>query len=156
MEFIRLGGIMSRRYPRLQTEIIGKSLTQQEYKEECDVNNVIRRYQLTGDVNLFNRTEGQYIDVSDVKDFQESMNIVRQAQQTFEALPAKVRAELANNPENLLKLVEQVEQGDEIASKIAIKLGLATKKELSDGKTSSMVNDDSSVNSQGDSAAVSN
>lgn len=123
---------IKRKFPRLQTVIEGKSMTQQEFKEECDVNNILKRYKQTGNLELLNRTNGKFLDVSDSGTYQEAMNIVVQAQQTFDQLPSDLRKKLANDPTRLLEIVEQAELGNEDATKflIANKLGTERIKEV--------------------------
>ena len=70
----------------------------QSFKEECDINTIIKRfglgYELPHDVRI--PTSGDYTDITD---FHSAMTAVRQAQESFNALPAEVRSFFGNNPE---------------------------------------------------------
>lgn len=91
---------------------------QQEFKEECDINEIVRRFGLTGELpaNVRVPVSG---DFTGITDFQSAMNAVRQAQESFMELPAEVRARFANDPQRLMEFVSDDKNRDE-----AHKLGL--------------------------------
>lgn len=89
-----------------------------EFKKSCDVNEILKRYSQTGRINAMVK-QPAFIDVSDVTEYQESLNIVIKAQQTFAELPAKVRDRFGNNPENFMEFVHEEGNEDEM-----IRLGL--------------------------------
>lgn len=92
--------------------------TQQSFKEECDINEIVRRFGLTGEVpeNLHMPQSG---DFTGVTDFQQAMNIVRQAEEEFLRVPAGIRARFNNDPGAMMAFLEDVNNRDE-----AVKLGL--------------------------------
>lgn len=96
------------------------SLTQQQFKDECDINNILQSYAETGTINHINRRPEMYGDFSQLTDLHESMETVRFANESFNALPAKVRARFDNDPR---KLVEFCASGSNLEE--AIELGLA-------------------------------
>lgn len=75
------------------------------FMEECDINHIIAQYTKTGQLPGLVKDNPQYGDFASVPDFQAAMDIVVQAQETFDALPAQVRAECGNNPEVFLDRV---------------------------------------------------
>lgn len=80
------------------------SLAKQSFREEADINEIVRRFGLTGklpDVVY----QPQYGDYEGVFDFQTAMNAVRTAQEGFDALPAHIRARFHNDPQELLEFV---------------------------------------------------
>lgn len=99
------------------------SMTKQSFKEECDINNIVKRFEATGILEHLNmRTrEGMYVDLPDPLDFQESLEIVRQAESAFMSLPADLRARFGNDPEQFLAFTNDPANQEEM-----IKLGLAT------------------------------
>lgn len=97
------------------------SMTQQQFKEESDINTIVKRFMLTGEVPE-NYRAPQYGDYTDVPDFQTAMNIVRDAASNFLELPAELRARFVNDPQALLEFV-----GDENNRAEAIELGLLPK-----------------------------
>jgi len=99
------------------------SMTKQAFVAECDINNIIREFGVTGVARHINenRDKGLYADLPEPLDFQQSLNIVLQAQSSFDSLPAQVRARFGNNPEQFLGFLSDPANQEE-----AIKLGLAT------------------------------
>jgi phage internal scaffolding protein len=95
------------------------SLTQQQFKEEADINTIVDRFLKSG-VLPSAATMPQYIDYEGVFDFQSAMNVVRQADENFMRLDAKVRARFNNSPQQFLEFFANPENVDE-----AIRLGLA-------------------------------
>lgn len=96
-------------------------LTQQHQKEQVDINNVIRRYKKGEVITRVSNFEAKFGDVTGI-DFQESMNLIINAQRSFDELPSRVRKRFNNSPEMLLEFMEDPGNRDE-----AIELGLINK-----------------------------
>lgn len=77
----------------------GRGRTKQEFKEECDLNVLMKRYERTGVLPTARIGNPMYVDAADLPSYQESLKIVRDAHESFEALPSRVRAQFENNPE---------------------------------------------------------
>ena len=97
------------------------SLTQQQFKDECDINNIIKTYSQTG-VLPVSKKVGAFLDVSNVTDYQTSLQTVYEAQRAFDALPSKIRTRFENDPNLLLAFIEDDKNYDE-----ALSLGLLEK-----------------------------
>ena len=93
------------------------SLTQQSFADECDINTIVERFGLTG--QLPEPLSPQYGDFSAVGDFQSAMNAIADAQSGFMSLPGHLRARFANDPGNLISFLEDPANLDE-----AVRLGL--------------------------------
>ena len=78
------------------------SLTQQSFAEEADINTIVDRFMKSG-VLPNPAVMPQYIDYEGVFDFQSAMNVVRQADENFMRLPARVRARFNNSPQAFLE-----------------------------------------------------
>lgn len=95
------------------------SLTQQQFKEESDINTIVDRFMKTGHlpdpVSM-----PQYVDYEGIFDFQSAMNVVRQADENFMRMDAKVRARFHNSPQEFLEFFADPANTDE-----AVRLGLA-------------------------------
>jgi len=95
------------------------SLTQQQFKEEADINTIVDRFMKSGvlptPVNM-----PQYVDYEGVFDFQSAMNAVRAADENFMRMDAKIRARFNNSPQEFLEFFADANNKDE-----AIRLGLA-------------------------------
>ena len=74
-----------------------KTLAQQQFLEDSDINTIVRRFKLTGQLPD-NVRAPQYADFEGVFDYQTAMNAIRQAQESFNAMPADVRSRFANEP----------------------------------------------------------
>ena len=95
------------------------SLTQQQFKEESDINTIVDRFMKSGVLpNPINMP--QYMDSEGIFDFQTAMNYVRQADENFMRMDAKVRARFNNSPQEFLMFFADPANTDE-----AIRLGLA-------------------------------
>ena len=96
-----------------------KTLAQQQFLEDSDINTIVRRFKLTGQLPD-NVRAPQYADFEGVFDYQTAMNAIRQAQESFNAMPADVRSRFANDPQRFVAFCSDPANLDE-----ARKLGLA-------------------------------
>lgn len=76
--------------------------TQQNFKEECDINTIVRRFGLTGELPD-NIRPPQYVDYEGIFDFQGAMNAVLRAEEAFMQVPAEIRARFNNDPQKYLE-----------------------------------------------------
>lgn len=102
----------------------GPSLTQQEYKRDCDINYIIMKYNQTGILGDPYMPDKMpfYGDFSSIPSFEESQNIVNMAKEEFMNLPSDVRLKFDNNPVKFLDFVSNPANIDE-----CVKLGLMSK-----------------------------
>lgn len=98
-----------------------KDPTQQDMKESCDINNIVKKFMRTGELPQ-GRGVPQYGDFASVHDFESSMNIVVNARRQFDAMPSDIRARFNNDPSMLLKFVSDASNVDE-----AVRLGILKK-----------------------------
>lgn len=96
-----------------------ESLAQQHQKEEADINTIVRRFGLTGQLPENVRIP-QYGDFTGITDYQTALNAVKQAQDSFMELPWELRKRFNNDPEQFVDFCLDPENADE-----AVKLGLA-------------------------------
>jgi phage internal scaffolding protein len=73
------------------------SLAQQQFREECDINRILERFNVTGQLPVV-PLPPEFGDFSGVFDYQTALNSVLDAQEAFDALPARVRERFANDP----------------------------------------------------------
>ena len=99
------------------------TLTQQHPKDECDINNILRQFNITGQLPE-NPLQPRYGDFTGVVDYHSALNAVIAAESEFDGLPAQIRARFENDPANLIAFLDNSENLDE-----AIKLGLVAKPE---------------------------
>lgn len=110
-----------RKVPRVTFETTGPSRAKQSFKDECDINGIMRRFEKTGLLEHANEYAGSYGDFTDVpQDYQAAINQVMAAEQMFMTVPAKIRARFANDPGQFLAFVGDPANGDEL-----VRMGLA-------------------------------
>jgi len=94
----------------------GDSLTHQSFKDECDINRIMLKWQKTGMVEHANHFQGSYGDFTNVPtDYQEAMNQVINTQEMFSSLPSSIRKRFGNDPAAFLDFVEDPDNRDEMA-----------------------------------------
>lgn len=72
------------------------SMVQQQFRDEVDVNTIVRRFQITG-AALTSVGPGVYGDFTGVTDYESAEERVRAAQRDFMRLPAAVRERFQNS-----------------------------------------------------------
>lgn len=92
----------------------GPSMTRQEFAEECDVNVLMERYEKVGGMFPANPAEPRYLDLTEVPDFQASMQMLIDAENAFMSLPAKVRREFDNDPAKFVEFAQDPENIDQL------------------------------------------
>jgi len=94
------------------------TLTQQHFKDECDINNILRQFNITG-ILPEAPLSPRYGDFTGISDYHTALNQVIAAEDEFMRLPADLRARFENDPAQLIEFLENSDNKDE-----AIKLGL--------------------------------
>lgn len=94
------------------------SLAQQHFKDETDINNILRQFNITG-LLPESPLSPRYGDFTGISDYQSALNAVIAAESEFEGLPAQIRARFNNNPEELINFLENASNKEE-----ALALGL--------------------------------
>lgn len=95
----------ARKRVRVYSPTGGESMTEQHHTESCDINNILKGYEKTGIIRHV-REGGQYVDLPDAMDYQDALNLMHSANESFAGLPAKTRREFDNDPEKFLAFVE--------------------------------------------------
>lgn len=80
------------------------SMTKQEFKAECDINNVVRQFKPHHMQQLLaaNLASGAYADLPDDYDYQAALDLVRDAERQFMTVPSKVRDRFGHDPAQFL------------------------------------------------------
>lgn len=91
------------------------SMTKQEFVAECDINNILREYSLTGQINHISAraAQGAFLDLPNPMDFQESLAVLDRAESAFAQLPSPVRERFANDPHEFLAFMSDPKNQDE-------------------------------------------
>lgn len=78
--------------------------TKQSFKDECDINNIMKRFARTGVLDFAARQEPRYGDCTGLE-FTESMQRVAAANTMFHELPSHIRDRFKNSPAAFLDFV---------------------------------------------------
>lgn len=82
-----------------------ESMTQQHFAEEVDINTIVKRFGLTGELPENPRLPRSG-DFTQVTDYKTALDAVREADAGFMELPAHIRAEFDHDPQKLLEFLE--------------------------------------------------
>lgn len=104
---------------RVTKQFAKKSRAKQSFKDECNINTIMLKYEKTGILEYVRQNQGSYADFSNVTDYQTALNTIMEAEASFSSLPAKVRAGFGNDPGAFLAWMEDPANKDQ-----AIELGL--------------------------------
>jgi len=99
-------------------------LTDQSYKNACDINVIMANYAKTGLLPQMQNREPQYIDNTQIPNLMEAFEITQKATDLFYSLPADVRRLMDNDPAQLENFVNNPENAD-----ILLKNGVLVKRE---------------------------
>ncbi len=82
-----------------------KSLTKQSFKDECDINKILKKFEKTGAITHYTKNAPQYGDTTSPM-LHDAMNIIANAESMFEELPAQLRKKFNNDPGTFLDFVQ--------------------------------------------------
>lgn len=99
------------------------SKTDQSQAAETDVNNIVEKYNRTGQITHLAKHQGQFLDVSNIENLYEATLHVKAAESAFAELPAHLREKFNNEPINMIEFLQDSKNDDE-----AIELGLKVRK----------------------------
>lgn len=97
------------------------SLAQQHYKEECDINTILQKFNISG-LLPESPLSPRYGDFTGIGDYHSALNRVIAAQDEFDGLPATIRSRFDNDPAKLIEFLEDEKNRPEAES-----LGLVEK-----------------------------
>ncbi len=113
---------MSKKYQRIRVQIdcsMG-GRTKSDMKDECDINQIMRKFEKNQLLTHVNQHQGDYGDFSTYADYHSSIDAVLDAKAAFASVPAKIRAKFNNDPADFLHFVHNPENHDEM-----VEMGLA-------------------------------
>ena len=115
--------IIGHNQPRIRVQITfpKKGRTKQSFKDECDINQILAKYQKTNAMEHVNQYQGQYAFATGIN-FTEAMQLITTAQDMFDGLPSSIRTRFANDPAQFLDFVQSNDNDEEMQ-----KLGLIPK-----------------------------
>ena len=96
------------------------SLTKQSFSEQADINSIVAKFERTGMIEN-KLTTPYYGDVSEIKNYHEALNTVREAQELFMTMDASVRNTFENDPQKLIDFLDDENNYDK-----AVELGIVS------------------------------
>lgn len=87
------------------TENKEPTMTQQQFKDDCDINTIMERYGVTGELPI-NVRQPLSEDFVEAFDFQSAQNALIEAKASFMEMPAKIRARFENDPAKFIAFFE--------------------------------------------------
>lgn len=96
------------------------SLTQQEFKESCDINNILAKFSVQAQAlgvepsQLMPQDQGTYGDFSNLDDFQTAQNKIAFLNDQFSNLPSDVRRKFGDNLNNFIGAISDPNRIDEL------------------------------------------
>lgn len=100
----------------------GPSKTQKHQLEEADINTIVKRFNLTGQLPT-NVKMPQYGDFTGISDYRTALHVVMEAKESFMQMPSNVRKRFNNDPQLFVEFCSDPQNLEE-----AKKLGLVEKK----------------------------
>lgn len=94
--------------------------TKQSFKDQCDINCILRNYDKTGLITHVNDATARYGDFTEVNEYQDSLNLVIEADRAFSELPSHVRKRFGNDPGAFFEFATDPDNFDQM-----VELGLA-------------------------------
>jgi len=91
------------------------SLAQQHMLEQTDINHIVKQFGITGKLPTGIRTP-TYGDFTGVYDYHSAVNAIAQAGESFDSMPAHVRARFHNDPQEFLEFCSQEGNAAELKS----------------------------------------
>lgn len=108
---------------RVTFETEGESLTEQQFAEESQILNKIRKYDSQGFFDSINRNPAQYNDFTQVRDLADAIDQIEQARDAFQTIPSDVRKRFNNSASEFFEFASNESNYNEL-----VKLGLATQR----------------------------
>jgi len=102
--------------PRVVFNCTGVPRTKQAMKAECDINNIMRKFEKSGIVDHLSKYDGRYGQFIGAPEYHEAMNQVAEAAEMFMEIPAKIRKRFNNDPAEFLEFVQNEDNRDELVS----------------------------------------
>lgn len=87
---------------RVQTEVTGPSKTQQHFRDQVNVNQIMKKYRQTGVITHLNAKPGFYADLANLPSYEEALQTVIHGNQAFSTLPSEIRSRFANDPQKFI------------------------------------------------------
>jgi len=99
---------------RVRKSFPDETMAKQSFKDECDINGIMARFEKHGIIEHVNKFQGDYGDFTEVQDYHTSMGQIIAAQEAFDSLPAKIRSRFGNQPAAFIEFVDDEDNEEEM------------------------------------------
>lgn len=96
-----------------------ESKTQQQFRDECDINRIVLRASQGADISHVNSRVARYGDFTNIPDYRAAFDVVHRAESLFMSMDWRVRERFNNDPQRMVQFLMDPKNRDE-----AVKLGL--------------------------------
>jgi phage internal scaffolding protein len=96
-------------------ETTGESMTQEHFREETEILNIIRRHDRNGVIDHINRGTAIYGDFSEITDYRDMIHKLREADSAFAQVPSDIRKRFENDPAKFFHFVTDEKNHEELA-----------------------------------------
>ena len=107
---------------KVLARIGGPSLTKQSFKDEADINKIMRKYSMNDIEAAREAVETHLVDLSEMPDFHQAMTTVAEANELFMKIPSNIRDVFNHDPGRFMEFVTDPENREQM-----VELGLAKK-----------------------------
>lgn len=122
METLKIKSRYNHSEPRAHSfATTGESMTQQQFKDECNINNILAKYKKTGLLTHTAKHEGHFGDFTSIEDYQTSLHKIMEAENSFNMLPSEIRNRFQNDPGQLIGYLSD-EKNNEEAYTLGLKI----------------------------------
>lgn len=111
------------RTPAVRLECKDPSLAQQHFKDEVDINVLLEKFKVTGQMPSGLRLP-TYGDFTGINDYQTALNALNLARDEFMRVPATIRARFGNSPQAFMEFCSDPANAEELQ-----RLGLSDKQQ---------------------------
>lgn len=87
----------------------GESRVQQHFAEDADINVIMRRFKVTGQMP-FGSAQGVYGDFTEITDYESAVEKIRGAHERFMKLPPEVREKFKNDPGVMIRKAQELSE----------------------------------------------
>ena len=96
-------------------ETTGESMTQEHFREETEILNIIRRHDRNGVIDHINKGKAIYGDFSEITDYRDMIHKLREADSAFAQVPSDIRKRFENDPAKFFNFVSDPANHSELA-----------------------------------------
>lgn len=93
------------------TEIVNERLVEQSFKDEVDINTIVRRFGGVRNLPQWGPA-GVYGDFTDIEDYESAERKIAASREAFLQMPPEVRARFKNDPGELIRAAREMPSGD--------------------------------------------